>query len=125
MIGKDEKEVAAMENQDPGERSIREGKPFLEIKNFGRKGSIAPLDLSIRGGEVVGLAGLLGSGRTETARIIFGVDKPDSGEMFLDGERVTIASPCDAIRRRLAFTVRCLAQSPACRRSGNGATDIG
>ncbi len=104
MIGKDAKDVAAMENHDPGTHIIREDKPFLEIKNFGRKGSIAPLDLSIRPGEVVGLAGLLGSGRTETARIIFGVDKPDSGEMFLDGERVNISSPRDAIRRRLAFT---------------------
>lgn len=104
MIGKDAKEVAAMENQHPGTRSIREDKPFLEVKNFGRKGSIAPLDLSIRPGEVVGLAGLLGSGRTETARIIFGVDKPDSGEMYLDGERVNISSPRAAIRRRLAFT---------------------
>ncbi len=104
MIGKDAKEVAAMESQHPGVQSIREGEPFLEVKNFGRKGSIAPLDLSIRPGEVVGLAGLLGSGRTETARIIFGVDKPDSGEMFLDGERVTISSPRAAIRRRIAFT---------------------
>jgi monosaccharide-transporting ATPase len=104
MIGKDAKEVAAMENQQPGTRSIREDKPFLEVKNFGRKGSIAPLDLSIRPGEVVGLAGLLGSGRTETARIIFGVDKPDSGEMLLDGERVNISSPRAAILRRLAFT---------------------
>jgi monosaccharide-transporting ATPase len=104
MIGKDAKDVAAMENQQPGTRSIRDDKPFLEVKNFGRKGSIAPLDLSIRPGEVVGLAGLLGSGRTETARIIFGVDKPDSGEMFLNGERVNISSPRAAIRRRLAFT---------------------
>jgi galactofuranose transport system ATP-binding protein len=104
MIGKDAKEVAAMENQHPGTKSIRDDKPFLEVRNFGRKGSIEPLDLSIRPGEVVGLAGLLGSGRTETARIIFGVDTPDSGEMLLEGERVNISSPRAAIRRRLAFT---------------------
>ncbi len=104
MIGKDAKEVAAMEIREPGAQSIREEKPFLEVKNFGKKGSIAPLDLSIRPGEAVGLAGLLGSGRTETARLIFGVDKPDSGEIFLDGARVAISSPSAAIRRRLAFT---------------------
>ncbi len=103
MIGKDVKEVAAMQSHHQGARDISE-KPFLEVKNFGRKGSIAPLDLSICPGEVVGLAGLLGSGRTETARIIFGVDKADSGEMFLNGERVNISSPRAAIRQRLAFT---------------------
>jgi monosaccharide-transporting ATPase len=104
MIGKDVKEVEALGQQHAGTRSIREGEPFLSVKNFGRKGSIAPLDLSIRPGEVVGLAGLLGSGRTETARLIFGVDKPDSGEMFLEGKPVAIHSPQAAIRHRIAFT---------------------
>ena len=104
MIGKEVKEVEALEQQHPGTRSIREGEPYLAVKNFGRKGSIAPLDLSIRPGEVVGLAGLLGSGRTETARLIFGVDKPDSGELFVDGKRVAIHSPRAAIRHRIAFT---------------------
>jgi monosaccharide-transporting ATPase len=104
MIGKDVREVAAMESREPNSGSVRNEIPFLEVKNFGKKGSIAPLDLSIRPGEVVGLAGLLGSGRTETARLIFGVDKPDSGEVFLEGTRVAIYSPGAAIRRRLAFT---------------------
>src|SRR6185295_3825133 len=72
--------------------------PFLELKNFGRPGSIAPMDMSIARSEVVGLAGLLGSGRTETARLIFGIDKPQSGEMRVAGARVAFRSPRQAIR---------------------------
>ena len=105
MIGKDVNEVAALEQRAPADvDNPSAGAPFLEVKNFGRKGSVAPLDLSIRPGEVVGLAGLLGSGRTETARLIFGVDRPDSGEMFVGGQPVSIHSPRAAIRHRIAFT---------------------
>lgn len=104
MIGKQTKEVAGIEKQHLETTSIRDEKPFLKVSNFGRKGSIAPIDLSIQPGEVVGLAGLLGSGRTEIARLIFGVDKADSGELFIDNERVSIFNPRAAIRRRFAFT---------------------
>jgi len=104
MIGKDVKEVEALEKRHPGTGSIQAGEPFLSLKNVGRKGSVAPLDLSIRPGEVVGLAGLLGSGRTETARLIFGVDKADSGEMLVEGKSAVIHAPRTAMKYRIAFT---------------------
>ena len=77
---------------------------FLELTELGRTGSMNPIGFTIGKGEVVGLAGLLGSGRTETARMIFGVDKPDSGTMKIDGKPVRFGSPRQAIRAGLAFT---------------------
>jgi simple sugar transport system ATP-binding protein len=62
------------------------------------------MDLSVGKGEVVGLAGLLGSGRTETARMIFGIDKAHTGEMFVRGRKVALRSPKHAIREGFAFT---------------------
>jgi simple sugar transport system ATP-binding protein len=62
------------------------------------------LDLEIHPGEVVGLAGLLGSGRSETARLIFAAERADSGEMFVEGKKVDFSSPRAAIRHRIAFT---------------------
>ncbi|MFG6081888.1 sugar ABC transporter ATP-binding protein [Paracoccus litorisediminis] len=67
------------------------------FEGYGKRGSIAPFDLDIRPGEVVGIAGLLGSGRTETARLMFGIDRPDSGQAAVDGQPVTLHSPQDAI----------------------------
>jgi galactofuranose transport system ATP-binding protein len=79
------------------------GKPLLELRRLGRKGSISPMDLQIFPGEVVGLAGLLGSGRTETARLIFGIDHADHGELLLDGRITALRSPHDAICLKLGF----------------------
>ena len=104
MIGKDVNEAAALARRAPVAARVAAGVPFLEVRNFGRKGSLQPLDLKIHAGEVVGLAGLLGSGRTELARLIFGVDRPDSGEMRIDGRPVAVPSPRAAIGHRLAFT---------------------
>src|SRR5690606_7025741 len=59
--------------------------PVMEARQLGRRGAIAPVDLSLRPGEVVGLGGLLGSGRTETARLLFGIDAADSGEIDFKG----------------------------------------
>jgi monosaccharide-transporting ATPase len=78
--------------------------PLVALKQFGRAGSVAPMDLSIAKGEVVGLAGLLGSGRTEMARLIFGIDKAQTGEMRVDGRAVSFTSPRQAIREGFAFT---------------------
>jgi monosaccharide-transporting ATPase len=62
------------------------------------------MDFEIGVGEVVGLAGLLGSGRTETARLLFGVDRAETGHVEVEGKRVRLASPRDAIAQRFAFT---------------------
>jgi monosaccharide-transporting ATPase len=76
---------------------------LLDAKGIGRRGSVHPLDLSVRRGEVVGLGGLLGSGRTEVARMLFGIDAPDSGEVHIDGQPRAINHPRKAITHGLAF----------------------
>jgi simple sugar transport system ATP-binding protein len=68
-----------------------------------RKGSIAAFDLDICKGEVLGLAGLLGSGRTEIARLLFGIDRPHKGQTKLNGRPVSISSPRKAIGFYFAF----------------------
>lgn len=76
--------------------------PHLVARGIGRRGLLEPCDLDIRPGEVVGLAGLLGSGRSELAGLIFGVHKPDKGSIELKGEPVRIASPRAATKRGIA-----------------------
>jgi simple sugar transport system ATP-binding protein len=77
--------------------------PIMVAAGLGRRRSIAPFDLSLHAGEVIGLAGLLGSGRTETAKLIFGVSRPDSGTLKVDGISVVAHSPRASIRRGIAF----------------------
>ncbi|MGC0341051.1 sugar ABC transporter ATP-binding protein [Streptomyces sp. SLBN-8D4] len=79
------------------------GESLLKAEGLGRNGGIAPFDLEIKKGEVVGLAGLLGSGRTELARLLFGADQPDSGTLTVGGETVSMSAPNDAIGAGIAF----------------------
>lgn len=74
----------------------------IRFAGFGRQGSVAPFDLSIQPGEAVGIAGLLGSGRTETALLMFGVDQTDSGTLTVDGKETRLPSPVAAIAERFA-----------------------
>ncbi len=76
---------------------------LLKAKGLGRTGAIKPFDLELHAGEVVGLAGLLGSGRTETAGVLFGTDKPDTGTIEFQGKSVTDHSPLGAIKRGIAL----------------------
>ena len=104
MVGRELTKMKAVERGTEAARHAPAPAVLLELRQFGRPGSIAPLDLTVGKGEVVGLAGLLGSGRTETARIIFGIDRARSGEMWLDGRKTAFRSPRHAIREGLAFT---------------------
>jgi simple sugar transport system ATP-binding protein len=99
MMGKElaEFDLAAVA-PPPAER-----RAFLELRGVGRRGSLMPMDLEVGSGEIVGLAGLLGSGRTETARLIFGIDHPDSGELRVAGQPASIQSPRDAIEHQFGF----------------------
>ena len=80
-----------------------EEEAFFQIRDMERKGAIAAFDLDIREGEVLGLAGLLGSGRTEMARLLFGIDKATQGTITLDGTEKTFTSPRQAIAEGFGF----------------------
>ncbi|MEO6291456.1 MAG: ATP-binding cassette domain-containing protein, partial [Burkholderiaceae bacterium] len=75
----------------------------LQVRGLARRGYVKPLDLTLHRGEVVGLGGLLGSGRTELARLLFGLDRSDAGEMRLQGQTVRLDSPAQAIRLGLGL----------------------
>ncbi len=75
----------------------------LEAKQLTRKGQIHPIDLEIKQGEVLGVVGLLGSGRTELARLLFGLDSADGGSVHVDGKLLSLDSPHDAIAHGLAL----------------------
>ncbi|WP_232829310.1 sugar ABC transporter ATP-binding protein [Tropicimonas sp. IMCC34043] len=79
------------------------GKSLLKLKNFGKRGMIEPFDLDLHEGEVVGLAGLLGSGRTETVKVIFGVTAADQGNAELRGKPVKMANPRESIAMRFGM----------------------
>ncbi|ANS65894.1 monosaccharide ABC transporter ATP-binding protein, CUT2 family [Streptomyces lincolnensis] len=79
------------------------GETLVKAEGLGRTGGIAPFDLEIKKGEVLGLAGLLGSGRTELARLLFGADQPDSGKVTIGGKQVSMSAPNDAIAAGVAF----------------------
>ena len=76
---------------------------LLEARDLGLSGVVEPLDLELHAGEVVGFAGLLGSGRTEIAQLLFGVDKPDSGTIELSGKAIKDFSPLASINRGVAL----------------------
>ena len=78
-------------------------KPRLSLRGFGAERRIHPLDLDLHDGEVVGVAGLLGSGRTELARLMFGLDAADTGALQVQGETVRFTHPAQAVRLGLAF----------------------
>ena len=78
-------------------------KVFFQVRGLARKGALEPVDVDIREGEVLGLAGLLGSGRTELARLLFGIDAPTNGATTLDGQAVVFSSPRKAIDQRFGF----------------------
>jgi galactofuranose transport system ATP-binding protein len=77
--------------------------PVLQTRGLGRRNHLQPIDLQLHAGEVMGVGGLLGSGRTELARLLFGLDRADAGEMSLGGQTVHLQSPTQAIRHGIAL----------------------
>lgn len=84
-------------------RDTHIGKPKLEVGNLNRGKAVQGVTFNVREGEILGLTGLVGAGRTETVRLIFGADKRDSGTVRLDGKELKITSPSDAIRARIGL----------------------
>ena len=79
------------------------GPVVLRARGLAKKGALAPLDLDIHQGELLGLCGLLGSGRTETARLLFGADRRDGGTIEVAGRALDLAAPRDAIAAGIGF----------------------
>ena len=77
--------------------------PYATFSAFGKSGYLSPFDLALRSGEVVGLAGLLGSGRTETARLVFGAERADGGTVEVEGKAARLRSPRDAVRHGFGY----------------------
>ncbi|MEV4292872.1 sugar ABC transporter ATP-binding protein [Nonomuraea bangladeshensis] len=98
MIGQ---ELAALERLHGEAKTF--DRPLVEARGLGRPGAIEPFSLTIHEGEVVGLAGLLGSGRTEVARLLFGADHAGSGELAIGGATTSLRTPRAAMTHRIAF----------------------
>jgi len=79
------------------------GGSVLKVDSLGLQGSIAPFSFDLKKGDVLGLAGLLGSGRTEAARLIFGINAADQGEIYIDGKKQNIAGPRNAMMAGIGF----------------------
>ena len=78
-------------------------KPVLEVKNLTLPGAFEDVSFALRKGEIVGVTGLLDSGRTELAQSLFGLQKAEAGEILKNGEKVSIGSPTDAIRAKIGY----------------------
>ena len=81
----------------------QKGDVVLEVRGLTRRGVIEDVSFSLHRGEILGLAGLVGAGRTETVRTIFGADPLDAGEIFIDGKKVEIHSPEAAVKLGLSL----------------------
>jgi ABC-type sugar transport system ATPase subunit len=79
------------------------GAPLLEVRGLCGRPHLRDIDLTVRRGEIVGLAGLVGSGRSELAQAIFGISPPERGQILLDGRPVHVRDPRDAIRQGIAY----------------------
>lgn len=89
-----------------GQREVEfaDGPSVISARGLASGGRLHEADLDIAEGEVIGVAGLLGSGRSELARALTGVDRPDGGELRIDGEVARLGDPREAIRRRVAYS---------------------
>jgi simple sugar transport system ATP-binding protein len=103
MIGRNLAELDDMAKIKLESSKNIKGDALLQAKALGLTGAIEPFDLELHAGEVVGLAGLLGSGRTELAALLFGVDKPDTGGVTVNGQVVKHYSPRSSIARGVAL----------------------
>jgi ribose transport system ATP-binding protein len=99
--------VRLMANRDVGAQFPRvrtpPGAELLRVERLCRKGVVDGVSFGLRAGEILGLGGLLGAGRTEVARVLAGVDRADSGRVLVDGHEVTFRTPAHAIARRIGL----------------------
>ncbi|MDM7832254.1 sugar ABC transporter ATP-binding protein [Cellulomonas edaphi] len=104
MIGRALEVLTELEGSTERVVVDRSGTPLLQAIGVGRRGSIEPFDLDVYPGEIVGLAGLLGSGRTELARLLYGADHADTGETIVGGVSTKLRNPRAGLSRSIAFS---------------------
>ncbi len=97
MVGRDIGNVFGEASYDPGERVL------LEVKHLARQGAFTDVSFQLHEGEILGFSGLVGAGRTEIVRAIFGLDRMDGGEILIDGRRLNTRNPAAVIRSGIAF----------------------
>src|SRR6185295_3926921 len=98
MLGR---ELAETTSERAAAQARQVGEVCARFENYGKAGYVTPFNLALRRGEVVGLAGLLGSGRTETARLVFGAER--AGSATVDGKPVRLLSPRDAVAHGFGY----------------------
>lgn len=101
LLGREMEALTEMKSHRPQETdqgAEQTAPPLIEAKQFGKTDGIKPSDVNIAKGEILGCAGLLGSGRTELANLFFGIDGADKGTLKIDGQEVTIKNPRQALR---------------------------
>jgi len=100
MVGR---ETVAIYQRQPTAPEAQPGRELLRVHGLTRAGVLRDVSFSLRAGEIVGLAGLIGAGRTETCRAIFGIDPPGAGRIFVEGRETRTRSPRDAIAAGIAL----------------------
>ena len=96
MVGREVKNYYTKTHQCSGEK-------ILEVKGLSKRGVVQDISFTLNRGEVLGFTGLIGAGRTETMELLFGLEQPDGGEIFLDGEKVKFSSPTEAVEAGIAL----------------------
>ncbi len=103
MLGRSLTELDAMSQIRTQGKKQTNKQHLIQAKDLGLKGSLEPVDIELNTNEVLGIAGLLGSGRTEMANLIFGIDAPDNGSLTISGEKVNNFSPLNSLKRGVAL----------------------
>lgn len=104
MIGKDLETLKSIDRSSRPRVLDDDRQPVLKVRGIARDGALEPVDLELHRNEVIGLAGLLGSGRTELARLLYGADRPDEGSMERDGEPLVLKSPAAGLENGVAYS---------------------
>lgn len=85
------------------EKTTEVGDVLLDVKNLSKKGVVSDINFNLRKGEILGFSGLMGAGRTEVVKLLFGALQKDSGEIYLEGQKITVKSPTDAIKHGIVY----------------------
>lgn len=103
MMGKDFDDLAAIKEFAAGKKAYSDEDIVIKAVGLGKKGYVKPFDLVIHKGEVIGFTGLLGSGRSESVRVLYGAEKPDHGELHVKGKKLVAKQPLMSMNEGMAY----------------------